>query len=535
MGGSTVHAIQFIGLIILCSVVLFAVLAKRLNTPYPIVLMLAGLGLALIPGVPRVPMDPDIIFLVVLPPLLYGAAWQTSWREFQFNISTILLLAFGLVGFTVFGVAYLGPKLLPGFNWNAAFVLGAVVSTTDAIAATSIGRKLGLPQQIMDILEGESLVNDASGLLALEFGLAMLVHNESPSVGFALWRLAYLIGVGIGIGLAIGWVIDKLERFIDDGPVEIGITLLVPYGLYLAAEAVHASGVLAVVTAGLFLSRRSATFFSPQVRIQVMAVWSTLIFLLNGFVFVLMGLQFPYVQQELIGMDFRKALISGALFSLMLVVLRIVWTYPGAYLATAIRRHIQHQQFDWPKANQVFVVGWTGMRGVVALAAAVSLPRVLENGQPFAQRGTIIFLTFSVIFVTLVVQGLTLPALIRKLGVSEADGPNCEEEEARGIVLQAALNHLEEIRKADGAEFASVYDDLERRYRLRLFLVTGRSDNLDGANEGHIQRFRKASNEMRKIERETAIRLRDQQRINDEMLRRIEYELDLVDSRVGLG
>jgi len=268
------------------SVVLFAVWRNGSTLRTRSVLMLAGLGLALIPGVPHVPMDPDLIFLVVLPPLLYGAAWQTPWREFQFNISSILLLAFGLVGFTVFGVAYLGPKLLPGFNWNAAFVLGAVVSTTDAIAATSIGRKLGLPQQIMDVLEGESLVNDASGLLALEFGLAMLVHNESPSVGFALWRLAYLIGVGIGIGLAIGWVIDKLERFIDDGPVEIGITLLVPYGLYLAAEAVHASGVLAVVTAGLFLSRRSATFFSPQVRIQVMAVWSTLIFLLNGFVFL---------------------------------------------------------------------------------------------------------------------------------------------------------------------------------------------------------------------------------------------------------
>ena len=534
MGENTVHAIQFVVLLILCSVVVFAALAKKLSTPYPIVLMLAGLGLALIPGVPRVPLDPDIIFLVVLPPLLYAAAWQTSWREFKFHISSIMLLAFGLVGFTVFGVAFLAPKLIPGFDWNSAFVLGAVVSTTDAIAATSIGRKLGLPQQIMDILEGESLVNDASGLLALEFGLAMLVHHESPSFGFAVWRLAYLVGAGIGVGLLTGWVIDKLERYIDDGPVEIGISLLVPYGLYLAAESIKASGVFAVVAAGLYLSRKSVSFFSPQVRIQVMSVWGTLIFLMNGFVFVLMGLQLPYIQQEIRGMNMREDLIYGALFSLILVLLRIVWMYPGAYMAGLIRRFVQHQAYTPPRAEGVFVIGWTGMRGVVALAAAFSLPRVFDNGQPFTQRSSIIFLTFVVIFVTLVVQGLSLPWLIRKLKITGSAESNCEEEEARSIVLNAALDQLERIRQDDGPEFAQVYDDLERRYRLRLFSATGQTKNLQGEADKQIERFRNTSNAMRTAERETAIRLRDEQRINDELLGRIMYELDLVDSRVGL-
>ena len=535
MGESTVHAIQFVALLILCSVVVFAALAKKLNTPYPIVLMMAGLGLAAIPGVPRVPMDPEIIFLVVLPPLLYAAAWQTSWREFQFNISSILLLAFGLVTFTVFGVAFLAPKVLPGFDWNSAFVLGAVVCTTDAIAATSIGRKLGLPQRIMDVLEGESLVNDASGLVALEIGLAMLVHRQAPTAQFVLYRLGYSVVVGIAVGLATAWVIGKLERYIEDGPVEIGVSLLVPYGLYLSSEALHASGVLAVVAAGLYLSRQSAGFFSPQVRIQVQSVWETIIFLLNGFVFVLMGLQLPYVWHEIRGMNLKEDLLYGALFSLLLVLLRLAWMYPGAYAATLIRRHVQRQQYAMPGVKQIFVVGWTGMRGVVALAAAFSLPPVLDNGQPFTQRSAIIFLTFSVIFVTLVLQGLTLPWLIHMLGFSETVERNCEEEEARYLILKAAMKQLDELRQADQETFAPVYEDLDHHYRLRLFSATGKAEGLNGGgSREHIDRFRQTSQHLRNTERQMAIRLRNEHRISDELLHRIEHELDLVDTRFSL-
>ena len=409
-------------------------------------------------------------------------------------------------------------------------MLRAVVSTTDAIAATSIGRKLGLPQRVMHLLEGESLVKDASGLLPLEFGLAILMHGQTPTIGFAAWRLLYLVAGGIGMGLAVVWRIDKLERHVYDGPVEIGISLIVPYGLYLGAEAVHASGVLAVVAAGLYLSRKSTQFFSPQVRIQVMAVWGTLTFLLNGFVFVLMGLQLPYIQQELNGMSVRTALLDGALFSVTLIALRMLWMFPGAYLSRLIRRHIQKQKQSLPSPKQIFVVGWTGMRGVVALAAAVLLPATFADGSPFPQRGTIIFLTSSLIFVTLVLQGLSLPWLIRWLGISET-GNNYEEEEARSIILNAALQRLETIRKDDEEEFGTVYDNIARQYRARLSHLTGRAD--DGAGD-EFAHFRQVFDQLRTAERQTAVHLREEGGINDELLHWMANELNLVDARVSL-
>ncbi|MCU1309930.1 MAG: Na+/H+ antiporter, partial [Candidatus Angelobacter sp.] len=297
MQGGNIHALELVFLLLLFFVVAFAELARRLKTPFPIVLVLAGLLLSFVPGIPPIRLSPDLIFFVVLPPLLYSAAWLTSWRDFQYHLVSILLLAFGLVTFTVFGVAAAATRVFPGFDWRTGFVLGAVISTTDAIAATSIGKRLGLPQRVVDILEGESLVNDASGLLALEFGIAMVVQQQTPTVTTALARLAYLTVVGLAIGLVIGLVVEWFERRIEDGPIEITISLLVPYAAYLAAEAARASGVLAVVASGLYLSRKSAQFFSPNVRIQIYSVWQSLTFVLNGVVFVLIGLQLPYVRE----------------------------------------------------------------------------------------------------------------------------------------------------------------------------------------------------------------------------------------------
>ncbi|MGB9403899.1 MAG: cation:proton antiporter, partial [Candidatus Acidiferrales bacterium] len=268
-----IQAVEIVFLVLLFFVVIFAALARKLQTPYPIVLVVAGLLLSLIPGIPKIALDPDIIFLVVLPPLLYSAAWLTSWREFKFNLVSILLLAFGLVSFTVLGVAEAARWGFPGFDWRLGFVLGAVVATTDAIAATSIAKRIGLPQRIVDILEGESLVNDATGLLALEFAIAMLVSGQTPSLASGALRLIYLIVVGLAIGLIVGSIVLWFERRIDDGPIEIVVSILTPYATYLAAEAVHASGVLAVVACGLYLSRRSSQFFSATVRLQTGAVW----------------------------------------------------------------------------------------------------------------------------------------------------------------------------------------------------------------------------------------------------------------------
>src|SRR5258706_3926436 len=243
MQGGGIHAIELVLLLLLVFVVVFAALARKLQTPYPIVLVIAGLLLSFVPGIPKVSLNPDIIFLVVLPPLLYAAAWVTSWREFKFNLVSILMLAFGLVGFTVVGVAATTKWVFAGFDWRLGFVLGAVVATTDAIAATSIAKRIGLPQRIVDILEGESLVNDATGLLALEFAIAMVVDGRTPTVAQGALRLTYLIGAGLAIGFLLGLVVEWFERRIDDGPIEIVVSILTPYAAYLAAESVRASEI----------------------------------------------------------------------------------------------------------------------------------------------------------------------------------------------------------------------------------------------------------------------------------------------------
>jgi Na+/H+ antiporter len=532
MEGGNIHALELVFLLLLFFVVAFAELARRLQTPYPIVLVVAGLLLSLVPGIPPIRLNPDLIFFVVLPPLLYSAAWLTSWRDFRYHLVSILFLAVGLVAFTVLGVAAAAMKVFPGFDWRTGFVLGAVISTTDAIAATSIGRRLGLPQRVMDILEGESLVNDATGLLALEFGIAMVVQQQTPTVTSAIARLAYLTFVGLVIGLITGVVVEWFERRIDDGPIEITISLLVPYAAYLAAEGVRASGVLAVVACGLYLSRKSAQFFSPNVRIQAYSVWQSLTFVLNGVVFVLIGLQLPYVREGIRNYSLRELVTYGALFSVIVILLRLFWIFPGAYFANLIRRRILGQSDPLPPARQTFIAGWTGMRGVIALAAALALPETLADGSPFPQRNLIVFLTFCVILVTLVLQGLTLPVLIRRLGLAGGVDAHCGEKEARRLVLESALAHIEAAREDDRPEFAGVYDDLAQHYRERLASVIGATEEEDGAGEELYGRHLDLSLELNQVERQTVVQLRSEGRINDEVFRELERELDLTEVRL---
>src|SRR5450631_1829404 len=407
-----IPAVQLILLLLLVFVVAFSTLALKLKTPYPIVLVVAGLLLGFVPGIPKVALDPELVFLVVLPPLLYSAAWATSWRDFRENLTSIASLAIGLVAFTVLSVAAAASWLLAGFDWRGGLVLGAVVATN------SIAKRIGIPKRIVDILEGESLLNDATGLLALEFATAMVVYGETPTISSAILRFLYLIVAGVAVGLILGRLVEWFEHRIDDGPIEIAVSLLVPYAGYLAAEAIHGSGVLAVVSSGLYLSRRSSRFFSPSVRLQAFAVWDALTFILNGLVFVLIGLQLPYVLAGIKELPKAKLFLGGLLFSAFLIFLRLLWSFPGAYVGYLFRKYVFRQRFAWPGNRQVFVVGWTGMRGVIALAAAISLPQTLADGSPFPHRDLILFLTFCVIFVTLVVQGLTLAPLVRALGLA---------------------------------------------------------------------------------------------------------------------
>jgi CPA1 family monovalent cation:H+ antiporter len=422
-----------------------------------------------------------------------------------------------------------------GFDLRLGFVLGAVVATTDAIAATSIAKKIGLPQGIVDILEGESLINDATGLLALEFAIAMVVEGRTPTITQGIFRLAYLTGAGLLLGYIVARVAEWFEHKIDDGPIEIILSILIPYGTYLAAEAIHASGVLAVVACGLYMSNKSSHFFSPNVRVQVWAVWDAFTFILNGLVFVLIGLQLPFVLAGIREYSMRQLILYGALFSTVVILLRLIWMFPGARIGNLIRRKLLHQDVAVPSARQIFVIGWTGMRGVVALAAAISLPEKLANGADFPQRNLIIFLTFSVILVTLVLQGLTLPPLIRVLGLAGGIGRDTEEDDARREMIAAALQRLRSERERDSEQFHEVYEEIEERYRHRL----GALQNHDGDSDrhesaAHVARYKDLLKQLMRIERHTAVSLRNQGRLNDEVLRRIEHELDLSEMRLAL-
>jgi len=523
--------IELVFLLLLLFIIVFGLIARRLGTPYPIVMVIGGLLLGFVPGIPDIALNPDLVFLGVLPPLLYAAAWTTSWRDFRYNLVSIFLLAFGLVGFTVAAVALIAPSVFAGFDWRLGFVLGAVVAPTDAIAATSIARRVGLPRRIVDILEGESLINDATGLLALQFATAIVVHKQVPTVSTGLLTFAWLTAGGIALGLLVGFVAYYIERRIDDGPIEITLSLLIPYAAYFAAEEVHASGVLAVVACGLFLSRRSANFFSPSVRLQAWSVWESLNYVLNGLVFVLVGLQLPAIRASIRGYSLSTLVVDGAVFSVLLILLRLVWVFPGGGVAWLVRTRLLHQRERLPRRSHIFVLGWTGMRGVVSLAAALALPTLLADGSPFPQRDLIVFLTFCVICVTLVLQGLTLPPLIRALGLSGTAGPNCEEREARRIVIDAAVSHLNDAKEKDSEEAAAVYEDLTRHYHQRLASLQSGDAN-PGQIAGH-DRHLELSLEALRVERETAVRLRDEGRINDDVLRRIERELDLSESRIA--
>lgn len=524
--------VEFVFLFLLFFVVAFGLLARKLGMPYPIVMVIGGLALNFLPGIPNFTLNPDLVFLIVLPPLLYAAAWTTSWRDFRYNLVSVFLLAFGLVGFTVLGVALAAPRVFDGFDWRLGFVLGAVVAPTDAIAASSIARRVGLPSRIVDILEGESLINDASGLLALQFATAILVRNQVPSLSGGALSFLWLIVGGVGLGLLVAGIIDHVERRINDGPIEITLSILVPYAVYLAADKIHASGVLAVVSCGLFLSRGSSRFFSPAVRIQAWSVWEALNYILNGFVFVLIGLQLPLIRAAIRAYSLPTLLAYGALFSGILILLRVVWVFPGTVVAWLIRTRVLHQNESFPSRRAIFVLGWTGMRGVVSLGAALALPAVLADGSPFPHRDLIVFLTFCVIFVTLVLQGLTLPSLIRAVGLAGAAGPNCEEQEARRIVIEAAVSHLEHAKEKDRKEFKELYEDLTRHYSQRLASLEAGEDDDDG-DRAHHARHLTLTLETLRVERETAIQLRDEGRINDEVLRRLERELDLTESRIA--
>jgi monovalent cation/hydrogen antiporter len=533
VSGAGIQAVLAVFLLLLVFVAMFAGLARRLKVPYPILLVIAGLLVSFLPGMPRIGLDPNLVFLVFLPPLLYSAAWTLSWREFQRNFVSIAMLAVGLVLFTVLGLAMAAGSFLPGFDWKSAVLLGAVVAATDAIAAASIARRVGLPQPIVHILEAESLVNDGTGLLALQFGLAILMTGRTPSIVEGVGRLVFLIGGGVFVGLAIGGVIALFEKWVDDGPIEIVISILVPYAAYLIGDRAHASGVIAVIACGMYMSRKSPEYMSPQVRLQMTAVWDALTFVLNGIVFVVIGLQLPYVMGQIGGLSRMVLLEYGVGFSAVIIALRMAWVYGETYIAYAVRRWVQKVEVEEPEPRGLFVIGWGGMRGVLSLAAAVSLPYALPGGGMFPQRSMIIYLAFCLIVATLVLQGLTLPWLIRSLGLSASDSTNDEEQEARRVMLREALVHLDR-KRSKNRDQSAMFGELIASYQRRLDAMPAEREE---PAQGLTDQARRSDAILAalQVEREALIRLRNERRIDDEVLRSLQRELDFAESRVHTG
>ncbi len=523
---------ESIFLLLLLIIAVFAGAARRLRVPYPILLTIVGGILGGLPLFPNIALDPNLVFFVFLPPLLFAAGWQLSWREFQANFTRILRLAVGLVIFTILVLVAARHWLLPGFDWKSALLLGAIIGATDAIAATSIARRLGLPRRIVDVLEAESLVNDGTGLLAFQFSLGILVSGRTPTVFESVGKLVYLSGGGVLIGLLIGYFVSKLERWIDDGPIEIVVSLLISYAVYILAQNLRTSGILAVIACSMLMSHESHRFMSPQVRLQFAGAWEVITFVLNGVVFILIGLQLPFVRSQLSGIGIWGLLQAGALFSISIVVLRLVWIFAETYAVFWYRQLQKKPDNAAPRSKELFVLGWGGMRGVLSLAAAFSVPYTLANGTSYGQRSMIVYLTFCLIVTSLVLQGLTMPSLIRLMAIDSTNDEEREEIHARRRLVEDVLRYLNRRRvqeRFDAAVVTEMLSIYERR--LRALPI----EELKGDEEVSPMQRDALLLEILQIEREALIQLRNDAVISDDVVRTIQRDLDLLESHVHTG
>lgn len=520
-------------------------LVNKRNLPLPVLLVFAGLFIGFVPQLPNLELDPEVIFIILLPPLLYDAASKTSWHEFRASIRPISALAITLVFFTTVAVAITAFYLIPGFSWPLAFVLGAIVSPPDAVAASGIIKGLGLDKKVITILEGESLVNDASALIAYRFAVLAVTTGS-----FIFWQagLQFLLvaGVGIMIGIIIGYLFALAHKKIENNPlVETSLTLLSPYIAYLAAEHFHMSGILAVVTTGLVISWRSPEVFTYQTRMRTRIVWDTLIFLLHGFVFILIGLQLPSIIKDLGNYALLQLLSYGLVISLVTIVVRILWVFAGAYwqnLSPTKKNNGVDLANDPDQDNtwkNVLIVAWTGTRGVISLATALALPLLLQDGTSFPKRHSIIFLAFVVIFVTLVVQGLSLPLLIRWLKMKPQQNSAAEEKELQLLLASNTLNFIEQ-------DFPTPLDNkfrdpLKRKYELLINDLTKEIVRHKKAQQEDVETpqekpdpLLQAKLEISKFQRDLLVKLHKEGDFSDAVLKKVEEEMDVDELKLNL-
>lgn len=517
--------------------VLLVAFAKRANVPYPIAFVIGGVLLAFVPNLPRPHVEPDLLFLVVLPPLLFGAGWTTDWAEFKRNRRPILWLAVGLVVFTTAIVAVALHAINPQFSWAMAFTMGAIVAPTDTVASEAIFERLTVPRRITAIIEGESLINDASALVLYRFAVAAAVSGVF-SWGRVTPAFFYVAIAGVAIGIAMGYVLElvlRLLRRVDVGDAMLTniALLLAPFAAYLPAEAAHGSGVLAAVAAGIYLSRRQNAVIDSEARLVAGSVWQVLTFLLNATVFLLIGLQLsPTLKAlETAGPAF---IVDGIIVSLVVVLVRVVWVFPATYVPRLVNKRLRERDPS-PSWRSVIVVAWTGMRGIVSLAAALALPFTTASGAPLAGRAEVLFITFCVIFTTLVVQGLTLGPIVKWLDIAESGTRAHQETEIRIAALEAGIARMHALESTFKSPLEwEIAGRILSEYGQRIDHLRGHLSKLDGGDfpeEASIDH--RLQREALNAERRKIVELRTGGKIPDEIYRSIEYDLDLADVRLS--
>jgi monovalent cation/hydrogen antiporter len=520
------HEIEPLLLALMVAVAGLSVLARLVRVPYPILLVLGGLVLGFLPGMPPVELPPELVLVVFLPPLLYWAGFFSSPRDLLADARAISMVAVGLVLATMAAVAVAAHAAIDGLGWPAAFALGAIVSPTDPLAATAIGRRLGIPRRLITLLEGESLVNDASALVAYRLAVAAAVSGT-----FVAWQagLRFVVGAagGVAVGLAVGWLVAELRRRLDDPVVEIVISVVTSYAAYLPAELLHVSGVLAAVAAGLYLGWRAPALASASTRLLGFSFWEVLVYLANAVLFILVGLQLHPILSGLGGNAVAVLVGQALLVSAVVVAVRLGWVFSVPYLVRLLDRR-PGQRARRVGARERLVLGWSGMRGAVSLAAALALPL------DFPLRNLILFLTFAVILATLVVQGLTLPTLIRRLRFQDDGSEQREELQARLAATHAALERLDELAVEDWTRD----DTVERLHRLFEFRRRRLKERAgiwedDGAQDRSLA-YQRLVRELLVAQRQAIVVLRNQGQISNDVMHRIERELDLEDTRLEI-
>jgi CPA1 family monovalent cation:H+ antiporter len=518
---------------LLVSVALLNSIANRLKVPFPIVLVIGGLLLALIPGIPTVDLDPDLVLVVFLPPLLYSAAFFADQQAMRRSMRVIVLLAIGLVLATMAGVAVLAHEVF-GLPWASAFSLGAILGPTDAIAATAILRRLGVPRRIAIVLEGEALVNDATALVAYKIAVAAAVGEGFSASDAGLEFLGVAAG-GIAIGLLVGYLLAEIRKRLDDPATEATMSLFSGYAAFLPADQLGLSGVLATVACGLYLGYRAPELQGPQTRLRTQTLWEFLTFILNATLFVLIGLQLPVIVDGLGHTSYGtgQAIGYAVLAALAVVVIRFIWGFGSTALLRLIDRR-PSQKAKRSTWQERIINCWSGMRGAVSLAAALALPLTTDSGAAFPGRDLILFITFGVILFTLVIQGLTLPWLIRALRVRE-DGEEERREEIHGrlAIAQAALERIDELSEAEWTNDETIervralYEFRRRRFKVQA----GKIEDEDGIEERSLQ-YQRLMHRIFDVQRETLVELRDGGEVSSDVTRRLERELDLEESRL---